>query len=245
MRRSCARTPTAGLLHAALRPVDPAAHDVVVVGLLHEALATSSCCTFVWKPAMCTPRATTVPSGLFSMVMTFVALLERGDGGAAAGEARADHEHVALLGVDVAFGDGVGRDLQLCFPATSGPAEAPLSATGMPPSRARGARSRGLARVGLRLGRAAGHPGNGRTGERGAAQTQERSTRKALLLFSSMSDSLLGLLAPGGPFCARCAAHKPKTYAARHHPADRGKCLPTSDFPLPGGCFSHGRCGTR
>ena len=46
----------------------------------------------------------------------------------------------------------------------------------------RRARRRGLARVGGTLRRAARQPGNGRTRERGAAQTQERSTRKALLL---------------------------------------------------------------
>ena len=85
------------------------------------------------------------------------------------------HSSVPLI---LSLAMGSGAISQLCFPATSGPAEAPLSATGTPALAARGGIGLG---VRLRLGRAAGHAGHGRTGERRAAQAQERATRQALL----------------------------------------------------------------
>ncbi|WP_239441039.1 hypothetical protein [Gordonibacter urolithinfaciens] len=83
---------------------------------------------------MCTPRATTV-SGFLSMVMTFApfssAEMEAQQPARPAPMTSTSHSSVPLI---LSLAMGSGAISQMCLPATSGPAEAPLSATGMPPS---------------------------------------------------------------------------------------------------------------
>ena len=176
--------PQQRLLHAALRPVDPAAHDVVVVGLLDEALVHETLLHLRVEAGDVHAARDHRLGVLVDGDDLLRALLERGDGGAAAAEARAHDEHVAVLGVrDLVRGDVLGRDLPAVHAGHVGTGRSAAVGHGHAARRAiRRARRRGLARVGGTLRRAARQPGDGRTRERGAAQTQERSTRKALLL---------------------------------------------------------------
>ena len=178
-------------------------NDVVVVGLLHEALA-GQLLLDLGVEAGDVHAARHHGLGVLVDGDDLRALLERRDGGAAAREARAYDEHVALLrALDLVLGDGLGRYLPAVLAGHVGAGRGAALRHRDAALAARGGVGLG---VGLRLGRAAGHAGHGRTGERRAAQAQERATRQALLphalLFLHENPSLIRLANPARPFCA-------------------------------------------
>ena len=231
----CANSPQQRLLHAALRPVDPAAHDVVVVRLFKQALVHQALLHLRVEARDMHAARDHRLGVLVDGDDLLRALFQRGDGGTAAAQARADDEHVAVLGVrDLVGGNGFGRDLPAVHAGHVGTGRG--AAFGDRHAARRSARCtlrRRLGRIAAALRSAPRQPGNRRPRERGAAQAQERTTRKTLLLLF-LHDSLLRCL-PSAP-CRRVVPTVRPTFQVII-PLTGGTSPPPPDFPLPGGCL--------
>ena len=228
--------PQQRLLHAALRPVDPTSHDVVVVRLLQQTLVHQALLHLGVETGDVHAARDHRLGVLVDGDDLLRAFFQRGDGGAAAAQTRADDEHVAVLGVrDLVGGDGFGRDLPAVHAGHVGAGRG--AAFGDRHAARRSARRtlrRRLGRIAAALRSAPRQPGNRRARERGAAQTQERTTRKTLLLLFLHEYSLLRCL-PAAP-CRRVAPTVRPTLQVII-PLAGGTSPPPPDFPLPGGCL--------
>ena len=187
---------------------------------------------------MCTPRATTV-SGFLSMVMTFFAPSSSAAMVAQQPPRPAPTTSTSQSSVFVILSAGMssGAISQLCMPATSGPAEAPLSATGMPPV---APAVEALPASAEPCGAQPASPATAAPASAVPPRPKNARRERPCFFSSSMSDSLLRCLL-AAPCCRVAPTIRPTSQVII--PSTGGTSPPLPDFPLPGGCFSHGRRG--